>query len=223
MRAAVILDLPGHFGPIESSGIWNRVSGYQLDRLYFDIRQINRQIIDYCRSRSTLAGINIDPKAWFNEDLAAGALRTTKKLNELGFTGANAAGLCPVMFDYEEHSIEKVIRGLQAWRKTRYKRDTVWTFEPLQGGWVGDPQLQVVVKPDRNLTLMPQAYRGGMQPVAHDAVLEDLTRFYAPQQVRIYYQTFYKLQSQDVGYPVHEAWDGCVYDLEHLPLPAGGA
>jgi hypothetical protein len=219
MKAAVILDLPGHFGPIAADGIWNRVTGYQLDRLYFDIRQINRQIIDYCKSRSTLAGINIDPKAWFNEDLAAGALRTTRKLNELGFTGANVAGLCPVMFDYEEHSIEKVIAGLKTWRKTRYKRDTVWTFEPLQGGWVGDPQLQALIKPDRNLTLMPQTYRFDMGPVAQDACFEDLTRFYAPQQVKLYYQSFYKELGADARSPLPEAWDGAVYDLEHLPLP----
>jgi hypothetical protein len=219
MKAAVILDLPGHFGPITSSGIWNRVNGYQIDRLYFDIRQINNQIIDECKRRGVIAGINNDPKAWFNETLAQGAVRTTRKLNELGFTGTNAAGVCPVMFDWEVHSIEQTIAGLQAWRKTRYKRDTIWTFEPLQGGWVGDPQMQAQIKPDRNLTLMPQAYRGDMGPVAHDAVLEDLTRFYAPQQVRLYYQAFYKLQAQDVSYPVHEAWDGCMYDLIHLPLP----
>jgi hypothetical protein len=100
MKAAVILDLPGHFGPITSTGIWNRVNGYQIDRLYFDIRQINNQIIDECRRRGVQAGINNDPKAWFNETLAQGAIRTTRKLNDLGFTGTNAAGVCPVMFDW---------------------------------------------------------------------------------------------------------------------------
>jgi hypothetical protein len=219
MRAAVILDLPGHFGSIEASGIWNRVASYQLDRLYFDIRQINNQIINYCKSRSTVAGINIDPKAWFNEDLAAGAIRTNKKLIELGFTGANVAGLCPVMFDYEEHSIVNVVAGLRQWRRARYKRDTIWTFEPLQGGWVGDPQMQAVIKPDRNLILMPQCYRFDMGPVAQDACFEDLTRFYAPQQVKLYYQSFYKELGADARYPIHEAWDGAMYDLSHMPLP----
>ena len=218
MRAAVILDLPGHFGPISSSGIWTRVSNYKLDRIYFDIRQITTEIIDYCAKRSTLAGINIDPKAWFNEDLAAGALRTTRKLNELGFTGARAAAPCPVMFDYEEHSIEKVIAGLKAWRATRYKRDTVWTFEPLQGGWVGDRQMREQIVPDKNLVLMPQVYRGDMSPVAQDACFRDLLRFYPPGQIKLYYQAFQPYGPSHINYPPPEAWDGCIYDLEHLPL-----
>jgi hypothetical protein len=218
VKAAVILDLPGHFGPITASGIWSRVAKYGLDRLYFDIRQINKDILNACNERHLLAGINIDPRSWFGEDLAAGALRVTRKLNELGFTGANAAGLCPVMFDYEEHSIENVVKGLQAWRKIRHKRDTVWTFEPLQGGWVGDPQLQAQIRPDTNLILMPQPYRFDMGPVAHDQVLHDLLRFYDRRQIKLYYQSFYKLAGNDVPYPIHDAWDGCIYDLEHLPL-----
>jgi len=219
MRAAVIQDLPGHFGPIEADGIWQRVSHYHLDRLYFDIRQINNHIIDECKKHSTIAGINIDPKSWFNEDLAASAIRVSRKLNDLGFDRRNPRGICPVLFDYEEHSIEKVIAGLQAWRRTRGHRDTIWSFEPLQGGWVRDPQMQAQIKPDRNLILMPQTYRGGMEPVAQDAVLEDLTSVYAPQQVKLYYQSFYKKDAADVFFPVQEAWDGCMYDLEHMPLP----
>jgi hypothetical protein len=221
MRAAVILDLPGHFGPIEADGIWKRVNHYQLDRLYFDIRQIDNHIIDVCKSHSTIAGINIDPKAWFNEDLVAGAIRTTKKLNDLGFDKRNPTGICPVMFDYEEHSIEKVIAGLQQWRRARYRRDTIWTFEPLQGGWVGDPQMKLQIKPDTNLVLMPQTYRFDMSPVAQDQVLYDLLRNYDRRQIKLYYQSFYKVPADDryPKFPVQEAWDGCIYDLEHLPLP----
>lgn len=219
MRAAVILDLPGHFGPIESTGIWNRVTAYQLDRLYFDIRQIDNRTIDYCKSKSTIAGINIDPKAWFNEDLAGGALRVHAKLNELGFTGRNAKGICPVLFDYEEHSIEKVIAGLTAWRRVRNVRDTAWSMEPLQGGWVGDRQLRDVIVPDRNLMLLPQTYRFDMGPVAQDAVLWDLARFYPRDRIRLYYQAFYKRSGRDLEFPCGEGWDGAMYDLPHLPLP----
>jgi hypothetical protein len=221
MRAAVVLDLPGHFGPVSSQGIWDRVARYRLDRLYFDIRQISKDILNFCASRNVQAGINIDPRAWFSEDLAAGAIRTTRKLNDLGFTGSNAAGTCPVMFDYEEHSIERVVAGLIAWRKTRSKRDTVWTFEPLQGGWVGDPQMKAQIRPDTNLILMPQTYRFGMQPVAQDQVLYDLLRNYDRRQIKLYYQSFHKGEDgggDDEHFPLPEAWDGCIYDLEHLPL-----
>lgn len=217
MRAAVCQDLPGHFGPISSSGIWNRVQNYKLDRIYFDIRQITTEIIDYCTKKSTLAGINIVP-SWFNEDLAQAALRTTRKLNELGFVGAKAAAPCPILFDWEEHSIEKTAAGLKAWRATRQKRDTVWSMEPLQGGWVGDRQMREVIVPDKNLILMPQVYRSQMQPVAQDACYKDLLRFYPPGQVKLYYQSFQPYGPSSINYPPPEAWDGCVYDLEHLPL-----
>lgn len=219
MKAAVILDLPGHFGPIEASGIWDRVTFYRLDRLYFDIRQIDKKTIDYCRSKSTVAGINIDPKSWFNEDLAGGALRVHKRLNELGYSNQNARGICPVLFDYEDHSIERVLQGLKVWRRLRSVRDTCWSMEPLQGGWVGDRQLREQIAPDRALTLLPQTYRWNMWPVAQDAVLYDLMRFYPREQIRLYYQSFYKSKIGEVAYPCAEAWDGCLYDLEHLPLP----
>jgi len=219
MRAAVILDLPGHFGPITASGIWDRVNHYELDRLYFDIRQIDNTIIDECKRRSTVAGIKIDPKAWFNEDLAGGAIRTHNKLTELGFTGRNAKGVCPVLFDYEEHSIEKVIAGLRVWRKYRNVRDTCWSMEPLQGGWVGDRQMRDVIVPDRTVTLLPQSYRYDMGWVAQDAVLWDLARFYGRPQVKLYYQSFSKWGNQTINYPPPEAWDGCMYDLSHMPLP----
>jgi hypothetical protein len=209
MRRAIVYDLEGHFGPIESQGIRDRIAKYQLDALYFDIRQIDKHILDVCAAYHVTPGIWLDPVAWFNESFATAAIRVTRKLNDLGFTGTNAAGPCHVLFDYERHSIEDVVKGLQVWRKTRYKRDTIWSFEPLQGGWVGDPQMKAQIKPDTNLILSPQTYRGDMSPVAHDAVLWDLLKNYDRRQIRLTYQ------SEHV--PVMEQWDGVMYDLEHLP------
>lgn len=218
MRAAVILDLPEHFGPIEASGIWGRVSKWGLDRLYFDIRQIDNHIINVCAQHKVQAGINIDPQSWFKEDLATSAIRVSRKLNDLGFVGGNATGICPVLFDYEEHSIEKVVAGLKAWRATRFKRDTVWSMEPLQGGWVGDRQMRMQIVQDSNLKLAPQTYRSEMQPVAQDAVLRDLIRNYPVSQVILYYQAFYKEKGVDFPAPIPEGWDGIMYDLEHMAL-----
>jgi hypothetical protein len=225
MRAAVVIDLPGHFGPIEADGIWKRASYHRLDRIYFDVRQVDRHILDVCAQHHVAGGIWIEPAGWFNESLAAAALRVTRKLNDLGFTGSHAADVCPVMFDYERHSIADVVQGLQAWRKTRYKRDTVWTCEPLQGGWVGDPQLVAQIKPDTNLVVMPQTYRGpsgglpDMRPVAQDAVRLDLLRFFDQRQVKLFYQAYCKENTVDYSLPLPEGWDGCVWDLEHMPLP----
>lgn len=218
MRAAVVLDLPGHFGPIEASGIWNRVAKWGLDRLYFDIRQIDTHILNVCAAHKVLGGINIDPRAWFNEDLATSAVRVTRKLNDLGFVGTNNRALCPILFDYEEHSIERVVAGLKAWRTTRQSRDTIWSMEPLQGGWVGDRQMRVQITQDTNLKLAPQTYRSEMEPVAQDAVLRDLVRNYPINQIILYYQSFYKDQGLDVHFPVPEGWNGIMYDLEHLTL-----
>jgi hypothetical protein len=217
MRAAVVQDLSGHFGPIEADGIWRRVDKYHLDRLYFDIRQIDGHIIAVCAKLGIQAGINIVPN-WFNEDLAAAAGRVHFKLNELGFKGAAAGGICPVMFDYEEHSIEKVVAGLKKWRTMRSRRDTCWSMEPLQGGWVGDPQMKSVINGDSNLKLVPQTYRSQMEPVAQDAILRDLFMNYSFKQIQLYYQSFYKQGNQDVYFPIPEAWNGVIYDMEHLSI-----
>lgn len=221
MRGAYVYDLPGHFGPIEADGIWKRVEAYHIDRLYFDVRQIDKHIIDVCHSHHVQAGISIDPKSWFNEDFAAAALRVHNKLNELGFTGAHVADPCPILFDYEDQSIERVVAGLKAWRKLRYKRDTCWSMEPLQGGWVTDPQMVTQIAPDLNLTLLPQTYRWNMAPVVQDAVLMDLMRpnTYSRLRIRLYYQSFYKTATTDLTFPIQEAWDGVMYDLEHTLLP----
>lgn len=208
MKRAYVLDLPGHFGPIESQGIWDRTAKYGLDALYFDIRQIDKHILDVCGQHHITGGIWLDPKAWFKEDFTAAALRVTRKLNDLGFIGKNAAGPCHVLFDYERHSIEDVVKGLQTWRRTRYKRDTIWSFEPLQGGWVGDPQMQAQIKPDTNLILSPQTYRFDMSGVVEDAILWDLLRAYDRRQIKLTYQSEHL--------PIREGWDGVIYDLEHL-------
>jgi hypothetical protein len=123
-----------------------------------------------------------------------------------------------VMFDYEEHSIEKVVAGLKKWRGVRSRRDTIWSMEPLQGGWVGDPQMKRQISSDLNLKLVPQTYRSQMEPVAQDAVLKDLIVNYSVTQVLLYYQSFYKQGNQDVYFPIPEAWTGVIYDLEHLSI-----
>lgn len=211
MKRAIVYDLPEHFGPIESQGIWDRVHQYGLEALYFDIRQIDKHIIEQCLIRHTTPGLWIDPKGWYQEDLAAAALRVTRKLNDLGFTGAHAADPCNVLFDYEWHGIAEVVAGLQAWRRTRQRRDTVWSMEPLQGGWVCDPQMQAQIKHDTNLILSPQTYRWDMKGVVEDAVLYDLLRAYDRRQIRLTYQSEHL--------PIREGWDGVIYDLEHLPSP----
>jgi hypothetical protein len=210
MKRAVVYDLPGHFGDkgINEPRIWELVGKYGLEALYFDIRQINNHILDGCRQHHTTGGIWIDPKNWFNEDLAPAALRVTRKLNDLGFVGKNVAAPCHVLFDYEFHGIAEVVAGLQTWRKTRYKRDTIWSFEPLQGGWVCDPQMQAQIKHDTNLILSPQTYRFDMSGVVEDAVLWDLLRAYDRRQIKLTYQSEHL--------PIREGWDGVIYDLDHM-------
>lgn len=77
-----------------------------------------------------------------------------------------------VQFDMEEHDPEKIASCLERWRELQPARDTSWTMESMQGGWMSGDFVQRVRK--CKVRVVPQFYRGDMSPIAADASLRDL-------------------------------------------------
>jgi hypothetical protein len=219
MRAAYIVDLPGHFGPISASGLWAVVSRYGIDKLYLDIRQAQMSDLDYITSRlgSNGSGVMVDPIQWWGKTGADAAERTEQELLRIGFSGTQAAKPCSVMFDYEHHSADEINALIAQYRWHRYKRDTQLTIEPLQGGWFG-PGCADTVNNDPNLVVLAQTYRSRMEPVAQDACRKDLERNgIRAERVKLYYGAFWRdAAGADHLIPPCEAADGCFWTLDKL-------
>lgn len=92
-----------------------------------------------------------------------------------------------VQLDIETHDPVFVMDALEAFRSHLPKQDLSWTMEPFQGGWMAHQGLRdAIVR--HSIRVVPQAYFGGMQRVAEDQVLRDLTRVgYDERRVSLFY------------------------------------
>lgn len=79
-----------------------------------------------------------------------------------------------VQFDIEEHSPGKIASCFERWRQLEPKRDTSWTLESMQGGWMSADFVRRIVA--CKIRVVPQFYLGNMEPVAADMALRNLTR-----------------------------------------------
>ena len=60
------------------------------------------------------------------------------------------------------------------WRQLRKYRDTSWTMEPMQGGWMSPNMVNAVIA--ARVRVVPQMYWGNMQPaLPYQRVIDDLT------------------------------------------------
>lgn len=218
MRVGTIVSLKNSFGGINNQAIWDTVAKYSLDGLAIPLNEAKMSDVDYLAAKGKTPILWADPHNWWNLDGAAAGDELDKRYTAIGFSGANAAKFCPLLIDYELHSITGFSELFQRWRWHRYKRETFWTMEPLQGGWVGDPQIVSVVNNDINLTLVPQTYRSQMQPVAQDACFNDLAaRGFKSGRIKTFYGCFWRdSNGNDHFIPPGERMDGFIWTLEKL-------
>lgn len=205
MRGAWITDLAGHYGTINHAQIWEQVSRYQLDRLYIDGRAISDTDVDVIHSHGCEAGA-FWSKAWYPNTDVTDIARTMDATLSLIKVRTKQ---CAVQFDFENHDPQGFVRWLQEWRALRPTRTTEWTLEPRQRGWF-TPELVAAIAGDPKLFVIPQTFRGGMQPVAQDAVWRELAGVLPPARVKLCY---------DAKQGAPEAMDGFLFTLERLPLP----
>lgn len=97
-----------------------------------------------------------------------------------------------VQFDLEEHNPEKIASCFERWRELQPTRDTSWTMEGMQGGWMGPVIVSgAAPKPGSfvarilacRIRLFPQSYDAVMNRWAEAEVLRDLLKRGFPQEV----------------------------------------
>jgi len=220
MRRAEISDLAGTFGTIANSAIWNAAGRHALDGLFLDARTTTRTDLETIRNQGRTPGIKVDP-SWFGISGRQIAEWTHARLIDLGFVGADAALACDVCFDNEHHSgladpSQDIIEMIVRWRQLRWKRQSYWSPEPEQAGWMR-PELIQLINADINLGVVAQSYRGNMEPVAADVVRDDIRRRgIADTRCHVYYGAFYRDQTgRAILLPVPAIFDGILFDLDH--------
>jgi hypothetical protein len=79
-----------------------------------------------------------------------------------------------VQFNHEEHEPDKILAMIRRWRELRKTKDTSWSPEGMQGGWMSSTFVQGVVA--AKVRVVPQCYNGSMT-LAYDslAVARNLT------------------------------------------------
>lgn len=234
MRGAEIDDLPGHFGAkrAKEPRLWTLISTYALDRISLDARQATAQDLTDLRAgqrdlagdlvRGVSVGMHRDP-VWgdltYDEWVQAQAQGRTPPYMDAPtlahtadadlFHVATAQAHPAYRFDIERHDPAYLLAWLREWRALRPTRATEWTLEPRQRGWF-TPELISTLRLDVHLTVIPQTFRGRMQPVAQDAVWRELAAALVPTQVKLCY---------DAQHGAPEAMDGFLFTLERLPAP----
>lgn len=76
----------------------------------------------------------------------------------------------PVCVDLEMHDPAYLTAFFKRWRQLRPTRQTDWTLEGMQGGWMSKTFVDVVV--GANVRVAPQFYVGQMQPHEHSPVID---------------------------------------------------
>lgn len=110
-----------------------------------------------------------------------------------------------VQADIEQHDSAFIVAFLKEWRARRPRRDTSWTMEGFQGGWMREIRQQIN---DSGVKLIPQAYDGAMKPFDSLGVVRELVNY-----------GFY----EQLIYPFHDAaelrrgWDGFAFTQQRLP------
>jgi hypothetical protein len=121
-----------------------------------------------------------------------------------------------VQLNNERHEPDIILAMLRRWRELRPTKDTSWTMEGGQGGWMGSvvstttPASSFVTEVlSYRVRLVPQLYNGAMTQVWDSlAFARDLTKRGFPDAV---ISPFYDAAHLPVG------WDGFAFTMGRLP------
>jgi hypothetical protein len=183
---------------------YSRLTRHGIGRLLFSPR-VNqghsRAQIDEARAKGFEVGIYRVPEWDPTLEGAAWATMLSKDVTRLGGDGTQVH----VQADIETHNTVWLAAFLLQWRKHRAKRDTSVTTEGFQGGLLVKIRPQIL---DSNVTLVPQAYGGDMQPWdTHGTVLDLIAYGFPLEKILPFYDAA----------DLRRGWSGYCFTQQRLP------
>ena len=174
---------------------WDKVAKYEMTHLFFDLFD-PRLTPTYLRSVETRGyGTGLYVAANWPQVSGTGIEFAEKVHKRLEVVDPGLDRAQPkVQLDIEQHDPAYILNALERWRRLRPKRDTSWTMESLQGGWMS-PEFVAGVLACR-VRIVPQYYKGDMGPMAMDVGLKEMLK---------------------AGFPAHLVTG--FYDAAVMPLP----
>lgn len=200
----------------------------KIDRIYFCTgptpehrRFVTKDYRAGVKAHGFEYGLMYDP-GWFGYSPTALAAAAESDLRLLGIPPAGQVGateLLPVRFDIEFPNRETYMPAfLTAWRKLRPSRDTTWTLEPFQGGWIrATSGLVEQINRDRNLIVSTQTFYNKMQPTDIRAAVENLTVGALLERVQCDYDGSRIRKEADGAWWMPAGWNGVIFDYDLLP------
>lgn len=188
---AVWLDL-GAFADVE------RLARYGITRVYADARN------PFPSLENKLSHGIYRCQSWdnFGPEQLASVLSS-----DVSFCASHGYKQLAVHANIELHDSAYIRDFLFAWRKLRPIRETGLVIEGLQAGWFTSVLIGLI-NADKNLTVLPEAYTGSMEPIDADDVRSNLVNYGIDRaKALVMYD----------GARLSPFWDGCAFTQQRLP------
>src|SRR3990172_11857843 len=120
---------------------WVKVKAYGMTHLYFDLfdPRVRTSYLHNVTTRGYGVGVYVVTN-WpqvAGQDGKTFAETVSKQLSVVvPAVLGDVASFPKVQLDIEQHDPVFILEALKRWRELRPKRDTSWTFEGEQGGWM---------------------------------------------------------------------------------------
>ena len=147
---------------------WVKVKAHEMTHLYFDLfdSRVRTSYLHNVTTRGYGVGVYVVTN-WpqvAGQDGKTFAETVSKQLGVVvPAVLGDVASFPKVQLDIEQHDPVFILEALKRWRELRPKRDTSWTFEGSQSGWMSPEFVAEVIS--RRVRLVPQLYNGAMTEV----------------------------------------------------------
>ena len=193
---------------------------HKINGFYFDILTdgLTKSYLKTVRDRGYAVGVYAalsEHPLWLPLYSANGAEHAEKvhaRLEEIAPATGNS--FPKVQFDIEKHWPAEVERCFKRWRELRPTRDTSWTLEPRQAGWITPSLVDTVT--NLGIRVVPQFYLGpspsepwDMRPVAPDIEMAAVRKKFPKAAISGFYDAAFCRDSY--------GWDGWAFIQGRLP------
>ena len=187
---------------------WAKVQEHGMTHLYFDLfdPRVRPAYLNAVKAKGYGVGVYVVSN-WpqVSGDGKTFAEKVSAQLSIVA-PGPDVASFPKVQLDIEQHDPVFILDALERWRELRPKRDTSWTMESMQAGWMSPAFVTGVLA--CRVRIVPQYYLGDMSPVAQDVALKDMLNAGFPASI---VTGFYDAKAL----PAY--WDGFAFTMGRLP------